>query len=42
MSNSCNQTLTLSNPAEIVKYIGWGKNTPLRWNKVVLVLKEQK
>ena len=29
----CNQTSTLSNSAEIVKNMGWVKNTPLRLNK---------
>lgn len=30
MSNSCKQTLTLSNTAGIVENFGWGKNTLLR------------
>ena len=30
MSNSSNQSSTPSNTAEIVKNIGWVKNTPLR------------
>ena len=33
ISNSCKQTSTLSNTAEIVKNIGRGKNTPLLLNK---------
>ena len=33
MSNSCNQTSTLSNTTENAENIGWGKNTPLRWNR---------
>ena len=33
VSNSCKQTPTLSNTAEIVKNIGRGKNTPLQWSK---------
>jgi hypothetical protein len=31
MTNSSKQNPTLSNTAEIVKNIGWGKNTPLQW-----------
>jgi hypothetical protein len=33
MSNSSNQTPILSNSAEIVKNIGWVKNTLLQLNK---------
>jgi hypothetical protein len=33
MTNSSKQNPTLSNTAEIVKNIGWGKNTPLQWSK---------
>ena len=33
MSNSCNQTPTLSNSAEIVENESRGSLTPLQWNK---------
>tara|TARA_B100000674_G_scaffold238679_1_gene196150 strand:- start:59 stop:262 length:204 start_codon:yes stop_codon:yes gene_type:complete len=34
MSNSSNQTPTLSNAAEIAKNIGWVKNNPLQWSSL--------
>ena len=34
MSNSCEQTPTLSKTAEIADNIGWDKNNPLQWSRI--------